>query len=341
MGGCCSRGDKVEDNDEAPTSEGVKGRKGAPVSPPACDAHYPPRKRARGGEVVAVYSPKEVHRATDGFARLVGRGGFGRVFHGCLAEGEGEVYNVAVKVIEGEHIANNISSFMAEVQAMVRIRHPNILHLEGVVINATPMLLYEYVAGGDAAAFLAQAALGKVQFPWAARLRVALGCAEALAAMHAHDYVHRDFKASNVLLREDLTPVVADFGLARAVEDWQTHVQTRVMGSIGYIDPFYFQTGNLGFKSDTYAFGIFLLELASGCSVRDERFASLRRAVYARQLPDPRSVMDPSLLGQWQPEHALIVFTLVKYAIFYDWKNRPGMDVMRNKLRALCANVRA
>ncbi|GJP78076.1 hypothetical protein CLOP_g8407 [Closterium sp. NIES-67] len=63
--------------------------------------------------------------------------------------------------------------------------------------------------------------------------------------MHQHDYVHRDFKASNVLLREDLTPVLADFGLARTVNNWQSHVTTRVMGSTGYIDPVYFESGHL------------------------------------------------------------------------------------------------
>ncbi|GJP86275.1 hypothetical protein CLOP_g16318 [Closterium sp. NIES-67] len=241
--------------------------------------------------------------------------------------------------MSGEHIANGVDSFMTEVAVMARVHHPNILRLEGYVVGATPILIYEYIPNGDASSYLAKAKRGEVRFSWSERMRVALGCAEALTTIHANNFVHRDFKASNVLLREDLTPVVADFGLARAVDDWKTHVETRVMGSVGYIDPIYFDSGMLSKKSDTYAFGIFLLELISGCSALDGNFKELRRLVTARDYPDAALVMDPSLSGQWQLKHVLVVFTLIKFAIFYDWDNRPGMSVLIEKLKDLVSEL--
>ncbi|CAI5997315.1 unnamed protein product [Closterium sp. NIES-64] len=291
---------------------------------------YPVRKSAEAGGGVCEYSYQEVHAATGGFQHEVGRGGFGVVYHGYLAEphgGQGAgVWAVAVKLMSGEHIANGIDSFMTEVAVMARVHHPNILRLEGYVVGATPILIYDYIPNGDAASYLAKARSGEVQFGWRDRLKVALGCAEALTAIHANGFVHRDFKAPNVLLREDLTPVVADFGLARAVDDWKTHVETRVMGSVGYIDPIYFESGNLSKKSDTYAFGIFFLELISGVSALDGSFKELRRLVTGNDYPDAALVMDPHLAGQWHLKHVLVAFTLIKFAIFYDWETRPGMD---------------
>ncbi|CAI5480730.1 unnamed protein product [Closterium sp. Yama58-4] len=180
-----------------------------------------------------------------------------------------------------------------------------------------------------------RAARGEVHFPWRARLVVALGCAEALATIHDANFVHRDFKASNVLLREDLTPVLADFGLAKAVTDWATHVSTRVMGSMGYMDPIYFQTGQLSRKSDTYAFGVFLLELVSGCLALEDRFQELRKLVVAKTFPDPELVVDPRISGEWTKKQVYIVFTLIRFAIFFDWDHRPSMSVMRDKLQTI------
>ncbi|CAI5478058.1 unnamed protein product [Closterium sp. Yama58-4] len=301
--------------------------------------------------VVGEGGSAELHAATGGFSRVVGEGGFGRVYHGRLthpAGRGGRDMEVAVKVMAAEHITGGMSSFQVEVAAMTAMQHPRILRLLGYVGDSpSPVLVYEYIPGGDCCEFLKRSGRGEASFPWRARLGVALGCAEALAAIHDANFVHRDFKASNVLLREDLTPVLADFGLARAVTDWATHVSTRVMGSMGYMDPIYFQTvmGSMGYmdpiyfqtgqlsrKSDTYAFGIFLLELVSGCLALDDRFQDLRKLVVAKTFPDPHLVVDPRMSGQWTKKQVYIVFTLIRFAIFFDWDNRPSMSVMRDKL---------
>ncbi|CAI5982733.1 unnamed protein product [Closterium sp. NIES-64] len=295
---------------------------GAPPPIPAATGGYPLRKSLAPG-VVSQYNYQEVQAATQSFSTEIGRGGFGVVFHGRLADPQGgPAHEVAVKLMAEDHITNGIDSFITEV-GVARVHHPNILRLEGYVVGATPILIYDYVSMGDASTYLAKAAWGEVAFTWKQRVAVALGCAEALTTIHANNFVHRDFKATNVLLRQDLTPVVADFGLARA------------MGSVGYIDPIYFDSGMLSRKSDTYAFGIFLLELVSGCSALDARFKDLRKLVTAKDFPDPTLVVDPQLQDQWQLKQVLLAFTLIKFAIFFDWEHRPGMDVLRDKLKNL------
>ncbi|CAI5494816.1 unnamed protein product [Closterium sp. Naga37s-1] len=250
--------------------------------------------------VLREFSFADLHMATGGFARAIGEGGFGKVYQGRMvlpaggssdtggrstaggsyatsgrsraamgaACGEMRECDVAVKVMNGKSATRDLTSFKAEVEAMSAVNHPNILRLEGVALNTSqgPMLVYELIPGGDVRNLLKQVQKNDIYFSWENRMKVALGCAEALATIHEHKFVHRDFKSSNVLLREDFTPVVADFGLARTIEDWKTHVSTKVVGSMGYIDPIYLQTGQLCQKSDTFAFGVFLLELISSCS---------------------------------------------------------------------------
>ncbi|GJP41065.1 hypothetical protein CLOM_g705 [Closterium sp. NIES-68] len=165
------------------------------------------------------------------------------------------------------------------------------------------IFLLELISGFPPISDLPQ---GEVHFPWRDRMRVALGCAKALATIHAHNIVHRDFKSSNELLREDLTPVVADFGLARTIDDWKTHVSTKVVGSMGYIDPIYFQTGQLSQKSDTFAFGVFLLELMSGCCPLSAQYQELRQLIISKDLPDPLLVMDPAIEGEWARRPAIV-----------------------------------
>ncbi|CAI7809662.1 unnamed protein product, partial [Closterium sp. NIES-54] len=293
------------------------------------------------------YTYDEMMLITDRLKKPIGQGGFGVVYKGYLqdpaavaaaaaaaaaAGGGGEgggaggggqggaetaeqvLVAVAVKVLDNEDVElKDDEQFHAELMAMEQLSHPTILSLYGYVAKPTPALIYEFITNGNAEAYLRRAVQGKAEFSWKARLRVALMCAEALQVMHSHNYVHRDFKASNVLLREDLTPVLADFGLARTVNNWQSHVTTRVMGSTGYIDPVYFESGHLNAKCDTYAFGIFLLELVTGMLVTDKNFEALRMTLATgADLPEADKVIDQTLVGQWTKKDALMALTLVR-----------------------------
>ncbi|CAI5467975.1 unnamed protein product [Closterium sp. Yama58-4] len=173
------------------------------------------------------FSYKELHNATKGFKNIIGEGGFAKVCRGrvMLPAGDGATreIEVAVKVMRVEPFTDEkLKAFEAEVAAIPQVKHANILSLEGIAISKEqrPLFVYEYIPGGDVKSLLQQVRRNEDQFPWKERVKVALGCAEALAFIHEKGLMHRDFRSSNVLLREDRTPIVADFELAPFIEEW-------------------------------------------------------------------------------------------------------------------------
>ncbi|CAI5515052.1 unnamed protein product [Closterium sp. Naga37s-1] len=194
-------------------------------------------------------------------------------------------------------------------------RHASLLRVHGYVAQRPPIIICDFIEGGTVEQLMARVARGEVQFPWRERVQMAFTCADVLAQLHRLNLVHRNFKASNVLLQPDGTAVVADYGLARVVADWKMHVQMRGASSMSYIDPAYFDSGTLTRLSDTYAFGIFLLELVSGASAQGPRFKAVRKAVAVAREADPSQVLDPVLAGQWQPAASAIVLATIRSAI--------------------------
>ncbi|CAI7858841.1 unnamed protein product [Closterium sp. NIES-53] len=212
-------------------------------------------------------------------------------------------------------------------------RHASLLRVHGYVAQRPPIIICDFIEGGTVEQLMARVARGEVQFPWRERVQMAFTCADVLAQLHRLNLVHRNFKASNVLLQPDGTAVVADYGLARVVADWKMHVQMRGASSMSYIDPAYFDSGTLTRLSDTYAFGIFLLELVSGASAQGPRFKAVRKAVAVAREADPSQVLDPVLAGQWQPAASAIVLATIRSAILYERDNRPDMAIVRDQLR--------
>ncbi|GJP86010.1 hypothetical protein CLOP_g16080 [Closterium sp. NIES-67] len=178
------------------------------------------------------------------------------------------------------------------------------------------------------------AAKGIEPFPWKDRLRIAVGSLEGLAAIHKEEFIHRDFKAANVLLTKNLVPKVADFGLAKSCQD-QTHITTRVAGSRGYIDPAYFETGLLTDHCDTFAFGIFLLELISGCCVHEQPFSELHSLASKPDFTDYARVVDKTLEGQWTEEEVSVLLSVMQDAILTEWKRRPSSEELLERLKKL------
>ncbi|CAI5992788.1 unnamed protein product [Closterium sp. NIES-64] len=132
---------------------------------------------------------------------------------------------------------------LPEIMMMTALHHPNVLRVLGMTLMGRKLaMVSEFVPGGDVSQRLQKAAKGTEPFPWKERLRIARGSLEGLAAIHREGFIHRDFKAANVLLTKTLVPKVADFGLAKACQD-KTHVTTRVAGLMGYMDPSYFERG--------------------------------------------------------------------------------------------------
>ncbi|XP_072986993.1 receptor-like serine/threonine-protein kinase ALE2 isoform X1 [Typha latifolia] len=214
---------------------------------------------------VKTFSLAEIEKATNNFRfnKILGEGGFGRVYHGVIEDGS----EVAVKLLtRADHSGDR--EFIAEVEMLSRLHHRNLVKLIGICVEKNMRcLVYEFVRNGSVESHLHGCDKLKGPLDWDARLKIALGAARALAYLHEDSnphVIHRDFKASNVLLEEDFTPKVSDFGLAREALEGIHHISTQVMGTFGYVAPEYAMTGHLLVKSDVYSYGVVLLELLSG-----------------------------------------------------------------------------
>uniref|UniRef100_A0A1J3JHZ3 non-specific serine/threonine protein kinase n=1 Tax=Noccaea caerulescens TaxID=107243 RepID=A0A1J3JHZ3_NOCCA len=213
------------------------------------------------------FSFEEIKEATNNFSRhnIIGRGGYGNVFKGVLADGA----EVAFKRFKNCS-AGGDANFAHEVEVIASIRHVNLLALRGYCTATTPyeghqrIIVCDLVSNGS----LHDHLFGgfNTQLAWPLRQRIALGMARGLAYLHygaQPSIIHRDIKASNILLDERFEAKVADFGLAKFNPEGMTHMSTRVAGTMGYVAPEYALYGQLTEKSDVYSFGVVLLELLS------------------------------------------------------------------------------
>ncbi|KAK9096834.1 hypothetical protein Sjap_022331 [Stephania japonica] len=212
------------------------------------------------------FSLRELQVATDSFCykNILGKGGFGKVYKGRLADGS----LVAVKRLKEERTPGGELQFQTEVEMISMAVHRNLLRLRGFCMTPTERLLvYPYMANGSVASCLGERLPSDPPFDWPIRRGVALGSARGLSYLHDHcnpKIIHRDVKAANILLDEDFEAVVGDFGLAKLMNHNDTHVTTVVRGTIGHIAPEYLSTGKTSEKTDVFGYGIMLLELITG-----------------------------------------------------------------------------
>ncbi|XP_017250201.1 probable LRR receptor-like serine/threonine-protein kinase At1g74360 [Daucus carota subsp. sativus] len=211
------------------------------------------------------FTHKDILAATGNFSndRIIGQGGFGTVYRGMLPDGR----EVAVKKQQREGIDAE-REFRAEMEVLTGNGfgwpHPNLVTLYGWCLDGSEKyLVYEYMVGGSLEGLISD----RKHLTWRHRINVALDVARALVFLHHECYppiVHRDVKASNVLLDKDGKARVTDFGLARVVDAGESHVSTMVAGTVGYVAPEYGQTWQATTKGDVYSYGVLIMELASG-----------------------------------------------------------------------------
>ncbi|XP_004485552.1 BRASSINOSTEROID INSENSITIVE 1-associated receptor kinase 1 [Cicer arietinum] len=212
------------------------------------------------------FSLRELLVATDNFSNknILGRGGFGKVYKGRLADGN----LVAVKRLKEERTQGGELQFQTEVEMISMAVHRNLLRLRGFCMTSTERLLvYPYMANGSVASCLRERNESEPPLEWKMRKNIALGAARGLAYLHDHcdpKIIHRDVKAANILLDEEFEAVVGDFGLAKLMDYKDTHVTTAVRGTIGHIAPEYLSTGKSSEKTDVFGYGVMLLELITG-----------------------------------------------------------------------------
>ncbi|XWS55636.1 hypothetical protein CRYUN_Cryun09bG0018000 [Craigia yunnanensis] len=227
------------------------------------------------------YSYQELKQATNGFSdkTLLGHGGFGRVYKGTLRNSKTEV---AVKRVSHES-KQGLREFISEIASIGRLRHRNLVQLLGWCRRRGDLLLvYDFMANGSLDKFLFDEP--KTILNWKQRFRIIKGVASGLLYLHEgyeQIVIHRDVKASNVLLDDELNGRLGDFGLARLYEHGSNPGTTRVVGTLGYLAPELSKTGKATTSSDVYAFGALLHEVACG-----------RRPIEPKALPEELALVD-------------------------------------------------
>ncbi|KAL0461058.1 UNVERIFIED_CONTAM: Receptor-like serine/threonine-protein kinase ALE2 [Sesamum latifolium] len=291
---------------------------------------------------VKTFTLVELEKATEKFSptKVLGEGGFGRVYHGILDDGT----EVAVKLLTRDN-QNGDREFIAEIEMLSRLHHRNLVKLIGICIEGrTRCLVYELVPNGSVESHLHGADRSKGPLDWDARLKIALGAARGLAYLHEDSnprVIHRDFKASNVLLEDDFTPKVSDFGLAREATEGSHHISTRVMGTFGYVAPEYAMTGHLLVKSDVYSYGVVLLELLSGRKPVDmsQSPGQENLVTWARPLLTSREgleqLVDPSLAGSYNFDDMAKVAAIASMCVHPEVTHRPFMGEVVQALKLI------
>uniref|UniRef100_A0A0D9VB87 Protein kinase domain-containing protein n=1 Tax=Leersia perrieri TaxID=77586 RepID=A0A0D9VB87_9ORYZ len=258
--------------------------------------------RSKQVDTVRIFTKQELENATDNFdsSRELGRGGHGTVYKGILKDNR-------VVAIKRSKIMNMIQKdeFVQEMIILSQINHRNVVRLLGCCLEVeVPMLVYEFIPNGT----LFDHIHGKYRttsISLDARLRIAQESAEALAYLHSSaspPIVHGDVKSPNILLGDNYTAKVTDFGASRMLPKDEIQFMTMVQGTLGYLDPEYLQERQLTEKSDVYSFGVVLLELITGktaiYSINDEEKKSLASSfLLALKENKLQSILDRNILG--------------------------------------------
>ncbi|KAM3281194.1 cysteine-rich receptor-like protein kinase 44 [Capsicum chacoense] len=226
------------------------------------------------------YDFSAISAATDNFsdANKLGQGGFGPVYKGKLQNGQ----EVAVKRLSTNSGQGDLE-FKNEVLLVARLRHRNLVRLRGFCLDgAERLLVYEYVPNASLDQFLFDP-VKRRQLDWERRSKIIGGIAKGILYLHEDSrlrIIHRDLKASNVLLDAEMNPKISDFGMARLFEWDETQGSTnRIVGTYGYMAPEYAMHGQFSVKSDVFSFGVLVLEILSG-----QRNTSFRNGEFVEDL---------------------------------------------------------
>ncbi|KAK2381017.1 G-type lectin S-receptor serine/threonine-protein kinase [Trifolium repens] len=214
---------------------------------------------------IPLFDLQTITSATNNFSlnSKIGQGGFGSVYKGKLVDGQ----EIAVKRLS-TNSGQGITEFLTEVKLIAKLQHRNLVKLLGCCVGRQEKLLvYEYMANGSLDSFIFDKVNGKL-LDWPQRFQIIFGIARGLVYLHQDSrlrIIHRDLKASNVLLDDKLNPKISDFGMARSFGGDQIEGNTnRVVGTYGYMAPKYAVDGKFSIKSDVFSFGVLLLEIICG-----------------------------------------------------------------------------
>ncbi|KAL5716570.1 hypothetical protein ACHQM5_018240 [Ranunculus cassubicifolius] len=289
------------------------------------------------------FTLRQIKAATNNFdpANKIGEGGFGPVYKGNLLDGT----IIAVKQLSSKSKQGN-REFVNEIGMISALQHPNLVRLYGCCIEGNQLLLvYEYLVNNS----LARALFGHkdchFKLDWPTRQKICIGIAKALAYLHEESrlkIVHRDIKATNVLLDKDLNPKVSDFGLAKLDDEENTHISTRIAGTFGYMAPEYAMRGYLTDKADVYSFGVVALEIVSGRSntnyrPKEECIYLLDWALVLQEKGDLMDLLDPDLESNYVQEEVMAMINVALLCTNASPTLRPAMSSVVSMLEGKTA----
>ncbi|BFG28976.1 hypothetical protein CerSpe_152500 [Prunus speciosa] len=278
------------------------------------------------------FSLRQLKDATNNFdkANKIGEGGFGSVYKGLLSDGT----VIAVKQLSSKSKQGN-REFVNEIGMISALQHPHLVKLHGCCIEGNQLLLvYEYMENNSLARALFGPEESGLKLDWPTRHKICVGIARGLAYLHEESrlkVVHRDIKATNVLLDKNLTPKISDFGLAKLDEEDNTHISTRIAGTYGYMAPEYAMRGYLTDKADVYSFGILVLEIASGRNNttyrgKEKSFYLLDWAQLLKGQGNLLDLVDPRLGSDFNKEEMMLTINVALLCCNVTSTVRPTMS---------------
>ena len=293
-------------------------------------------------DIVRIFSQEELEKATNNYAKdtIAGNGGYGTVYKGVLDDG----LTVAIKKSKFMD-ESQTSQFINEVVVLSQINHRNVVKLLGCCLETqVPLLVYEFVTNGTLFDHIHDTTK-HVPLSWEARLRIASETAGVISYLHSSasiPIIHRDIKTTNILLDDNYTAKVSDFGASKLVPKDHTQLTTLVQGTLGYLDPEYLLTSELTEKSDVYSFGIVVLELITGkkavrfdgpeedrnlamyvlCAMKEERF---------------EEVVEKGMVSEANMEQIKEVAKVARECVRIKGEERPSMKEVAMELEGLRA----
>ncbi|KAJ0986351.1 hypothetical protein J5N97_004707 [Dioscorea zingiberensis] len=299
---------------------------------------YAANNGLQGVELLTGYfTLRQIKAATRNFdaANKLGEGGFGPVYKGILPDGS----VIAVKQLSAKSRQGN-REFINEIGMISALQHPNLVKLFGCCMEGNQLLLiYEYMENNNLGSALFGREREQLNLDWKTRCKICLGIARGLAYLHEESrlkIVHRDIKATNVLLDKDLNAKISDFGLARLCEEDgdKTHISTRIAGTVGYMAPEYAMRGYLTDKADVYSFGVVMLEIVSGLSnthlykTSDDFIYLLDWALILQGQGELLELVDKNLGNNYPQEEALQLLNLALTCTNSSPSLRPTMSTV-------------
>ncbi|XP_054794043.1 LRR receptor-like serine/threonine-protein kinase IOS1 isoform X4 [Prosopis cineraria] len=281
------------------------------------------------------YPYPDVLKMTNDFSTILGKGGFGTVYLGYIDETP-----VAVKMLSPSSV-QGYQQFQAEVKLLMRVHHRNLTSLIGYCNEETNKgLIYEYMANGNLQEHLSGQDRKTKLLKWEDRLCIALDTASGLEYLHKGcrpPIIHRDVKSSNILLNENFSAKIADFGLSKTIPtDSGTHVSTAVAGTPGYLDPEYYITNRLTEKSDVFSFGVVLLEIITSLPAISRNHEKTHISEWVSSMVDKgdiKAIVDSRLSGDFDSNSVWRAVEMAMTCVSPNPNNRPTMSEVVNELK--------